>query len=116
MEASAPYGYVKNSEIQAVELTYAGQEIAVRDTVNTSFVNDYQGVEISLSKVMEKDELFNIGNSDEYTRVRFGLFAAEEIIAADGSVIPADGLISEVSLDENMTAKFDTALPLASTM
>ncbi|WP_418847876.1 SpaA isopeptide-forming pilin-related protein [Ruminococcus sp.] len=111
VEASAPYGYVKNSEIQAVELTYAGQEIAVRDTVNTSFVNDYQGVEISLSKVMEKDELFNIGNSDEYTRVRFGLFAAEEIIAADGSVIPADGLISEVSLDENMTAKFDTALP-----
>lgn len=111
VEASAPYGYVKNSEIQAVEPTYAGQEIAVRDTVNTSFVNDYQGVEISLSKVMEKDELFNIGNSDEYTRVRFGLFAAEEIIAADGSVIPADGLISEVSLDENMTAKFDTALP-----
>lgn len=111
VEASAPYGYVKNSEIQAVELTYAGQEIAVRDTVNTSFVNDYQGVEISLSKVMEKDELFNIDNSDEYTRVRFGLFAAEEIIAADGSVIPADGLISEVSLDENMTAKFDTALP-----
>ena len=111
VEASAPYGYVKNSEIQAVELTYAGQEIAVRDTVNTSFVNDYQGVEISLSKVMEKDELFNIGNSDEYTRVRFGLFAAEEIIAADGSVIPADGLISEISLAENMSAKFDTALP-----
>ena len=110
-ENTAPDGYVLNAESQFVELTYAGQEIAVRDTVNTSFVNDYQGVEISLSKVMEKDELFNIGNSDEYTRVRFGLFAAENITAADGSVIPADGLISEVSLDENMTAKFDTALP-----
>ena len=110
-EITAPDGYVLNAESQFVELTYAGQEIAVRDTVNTTFSNDYQGVEISLSKVMEKDELFNIGNSDEYTRVRFGLFAAEEIIAADGSVIPADGLISEVSLDENMTAKFDTALP-----
>ena len=110
-EITAPDGYALNAESQFVELTYAGQEIAVRDTVNTSFVNDYQGVEISLSKVMEKDELFNIGNSDEYTRVRFGLFAAEEIIAADGSVIPADGLISEVLLDENMTAKFDTALP-----
>ena len=110
-ENTAPDGYVLNAESQFVELTYAGQEIAVRDTVNTSFVNDYQGVEISLSKVMENDELFNIGNSDEYTRVRFGLFAAENITAADGSVIPADGLISEVSLDENMTAKFDTALP-----
>ena len=110
-ENTAPDGYVLNAESQFVELTYAGQEIAVRDTVNTSFVNDYQGVEISLSKVMEKDELFNIGNSDEYTRVRFGLFAAENITAADGSVIPADGLISEISLAENMSAKFDTALP-----
>ena len=110
-ENTAPDGYVLNAESQFVELTYAGQEIAVRDTVNTSFVNDYQGVEISLSKVMEKDELFNNGNSDEYTRVRFGLFAAENITAADGSVIPADGLISEISLAENMSAKFDTALP-----
>ena len=110
-ENTAPDGYVLNAESQFVELTYAGQEIAVRDTVNTSFVNDYQGVEISLSKVMEKDELFNIGNSDEYTRVRFGLFAAENITTADGSVIPADGLISEISLAENMSAKFDTALP-----
>ena len=110
-EITAPDGYALNAESQFVELTYAGQEIAVRDTVNTSFVNDYQGVEISLSKVMEKDELFNIGNSDEYTRVRFGLFAAENITAADGSVIPADGLISEISLAENMSAKFDTALP-----
>ena len=110
-EITAPDGYALNAESQFVELTYAGQEIAVRDTVNTSFVNDYQGVEISLSKVMEKDELFNIGNSDEYTRVRFGLFAAENITAADGSVIPADGLISEISLAENMSAKFDTDLP-----
>ena len=110
-ENTAPDGYVLNAESQFVELTYAGQEIAVRDTVNTTFSNDYQGVEISLSKVMEKDELFNIGNSDEYTRVRFGLFAAEDITAADGTVIPADGLISEVNLNEDMTAKFDTALP-----
>ena len=110
-EIKAPDGYVLNAESQFVELTYAGQEIKIRDTINTVFENDYQGVEISLSKVMEKDKLFNIGNSDEYTRVSFGLFAAEDITAADGTVIPADGLISEISLDENMYAKFDTALP-----
>ena len=110
-EITAPDGYALNAESQFVELTYAGQEIAVRDTVNTSFVNDYQGVEISLSKVMEKDELFNIGNSDEYTRVRFGLFAAENITAADGSVIPADGLIAEVSLNEDMTAVIAEKIP-----
>lgn len=110
-EVTAPFGYVQNTESQLVELAYAGQEIAVRDTINTAFENDYQGIEISLSKVMEKDEKFGIGNADKYKSVRFGLFAAENIQAADGTVIPADGLISEVSLDEDMTAKFDTALP-----
>ena len=110
-EIKAPFGYVMNSEPKYAELIYAGQEFEVRDTVNTAFENEYQGVKISLSKVMENDELFGIYGNDYYTSVRFGLFAAEDITAADGSVIPADGLISEVSLDENMTAKFDVQIP-----
>ena len=111
IEIKAPYGYVLNNKPKDVELTYAGQEVEVRDTVNTAFENEYQGVRISLSKVMENDELFGIYGKDYYTSVRFGLFAAEDITAADGSVIPADGLLSEVSLDENMTAKFDVQIP-----
>ena len=110
-ETKAPYGYVLNNKPKDVELTYAGQEFEVRDTVNTAFENEYQGVRISLSKVMENDELFGIYGKDYYTSVRFGLFAAEDITAADGSVIPADGLLSEVSLAENMTAKFDVQIP-----
>ena len=110
-EIKAPYGYVLNNEPKDVELTYAGQEFEVRDTVNTAFENEYQGVRISLSKVMENDELFGIYGKDYYTSIRFGLFAAEDITAADGTVIPADGLLSEVSLDENMTAKFDVQIP-----
>ena len=110
-EIKAPYGYVLNNEPKDVELTYAGQEFEVRDTVNTAFENEYQSVRISLSKVMENDELFGIYGKDYYTSIRFGLFAAEDITAADGSVIPADGLISEVSLDEDMTAKFDVQIP-----
>lgn len=110
-ETKAPYGYVLNNKPKDVELTYAGQEFEVRDTVNTAFENEYQSVRISLSKVMESDELFGIYGKDYYTSVRFGLFAAEDITAADGSVIPADGLLSEVSLAENMTAKFDVQIP-----
>ena len=110
-EIKAPYGYVLNNEPKDVELTYAGQEFEVRDTVNTAFENEYQGVRISLSKVMENDELFGIYGKDYYTSVRFGLFASENTTAADGTVIPADGLLSEVSLDENMTAKFDVQIP-----
>ena len=110
-EITAPDGYVLNAESQFVELTYAGQEIAVRDTVGTAFENDYQGIEISLSKVMENDEKFGISAEESYKNVRFGLFAAENITAADSSVIPADGLISEISLDENMTAVIAEKIP-----
>lgn len=110
-EIKAPDGYVLNNEPKDVELIYAGQEFEVRDTVNTAFENEYQSVRISLSKVMESDELFGIYGNDCYTSVRFGLFAAENITAADGTVIPADGLLSEVSLAENMTAKFDVQIP-----
>ena len=112
-EITAPDGYVLNGESQFVELVYAGQEIEVRETVNTAFVNDYQKLEISLSKLMESDETFGIGTNEEYKNVRFGLFAEEEITAANGSTIPANGLIAEVSLDENMEAVFSVKLPFA---
>lgn len=110
-EIKAPDGYVLNNEPKDVELIYAGQEFEVRDTVNTAFENEYQGVRISLSKVMENDELFGIYGKEYYTSVRFGIFAAEDITAADGTVIPADGLISEISLDENMTAVIAEKIP-----
>ena len=112
-EIKATDGYVLNSESQFVELVYAGQEIEVRDTVNTAFVNDYQKVEISLEKVLEQDEAYGIGTNNEYQNVRFGLFAEEKITAANGSSISADGLISEISLDENMKAVFSLKLPFA---
>lgn len=112
-EITAPYGYVLNSEPQLVELAYARQEVTVRDTVNTAFVNNYQGVEIALEKVMENDELFGILAENCYSNVRFGLFAAEEITAADGSSIPENGLIAEVSLDENMKAVIAEKIPFA---
>lgn len=112
-EIKAPEGYVLNSKSQFIELVYAGQEIEVRDTVNAAFVNDYQRVEISLEKILEQDETFGIGTNEEYKNVRFGLFAEEEITAANGSTIPANGLIAEVSLDENMEAVFSAKLPFA---
>ena len=112
-EIKAPEGYVLNSKSQFIELVYAGQEIEVRDTVNAAFVNDYQRVEISLEKILEQDETFGVGTNEEYKNVRFGLFAEEEITAADGTEIPANGLISEISLDENMKAVFSVKLPFA---
>ncbi len=112
-EISAPYGYVKNPEIQAIELVYAGQEIAVTDAVNCALKNDYQGVEISLEKFMEHDEKYGISAENSYKNVRFGLFADEKITAADGLIIPENGLIAEVSLGEDMKAVIAEKLPFS---
>lgn len=112
-EISAPYGYILNDEVKTVELTYAGQEVAVSDAINSSFINDYQGVNIHLEKFMEYDEIFNLGDKGEYKNVTFGLFANEDITAADGTVIPENGLISTVALKEDMTAHFEEKLPFA---
>lgn len=101
-EITAPYGMILNDEIHSAELTYAGQEIEITETA-ASFYNERQRVQIDLSKIMEQDEQFRIGMNGEILSVQFGLFAAEDLTAADSSVIPADGLMEIVSCDENGT-------------
>ncbi|MCD8097728.1 MAG: carboxypeptidase regulatory-like domain-containing protein, partial [Lachnospiraceae bacterium] len=112
-EITAPDGYVRNSEAQTVELTYAGQEVAVTET-SASFYNDRQRVSITLEKVMEQDETFGLGQNGEITLVSFGLYAAEELTAADGTAIPAGGLLEIVTVDGDGYAAFASDLPLGS--
>ena len=112
-EITAPNGMVINGDIVTVELTYAGQEIQIT-TTSAAFVNERQKAEISLEKVMEQDEKYEIGLGDEILSVQFGLFAMEDIIAADGTMIPKDGLIETVFCDENGKAAFATDLPVGS--
>ena len=112
-EITAPYGMVLNDEIHSVELVYAGQEVAVTET-STSFYNERQKVEIDLTKSLEVDEDYGVGNNGEIFDVSFGLYAAEELTAADGTTIPADGLIEVVTLDENGHGKAVSDLPMGS--
>lgn len=110
-EIKAPYGMVASDEVHSVELTYAGQEVEITETA-TSFYNERQRVQIDLSKVMAQDEKFQIGMNGEILSVQFGLFAAEDLTSADGSVIPEDGLMEIVSCDENGKAVFTTDVPM----
>ena len=112
-EITAPYGMVLNDEIHAVELVYAGQEIAVTET-STSFYNERQRVEIDLVKSLEADEAYGVGNNGEIFDVTFGLYAEADLTAADGTVIPADGLIEIISLDENGKGTVNSDLPFGS--
>ena len=112
-EITAPTGYVLNTEVYTAELVYAGQEVEITETA-ADFCNERQKAAVSLDKVLEQDERFGIGKSGELSAVTFGLFAAEELTAADGSIIPADGLLEIVSVDENGHAVCNTDLPFGS--
>ena len=110
-EEKAAYGMVISSEIKTVELTYAGENVEVTST-EVSFYNERQKAELSLSKILEQNELFGIGGNGEILSVQFGLFAAEDLTAADGSVIPKDGLLEIVNCAENGKAVFKTDIPV----
>ena len=102
---------VLNDEAKSVELTYAGETVEVTETV-IELYNERQRAEASLSKVLDKDEIFNIGNNGEILSVQFGLYAAEEMTAADGSVIPTDGMLETAGCDKNGKLTFKTDIPV----
>lgn len=113
VETKAPYGMVLNEEPIQVELEYAGQEVAVTST-SVSIYNERQKVLVKLYKDLEKDELFQIGTGDEILNVYFALYAAEDLIAADGTLIPKDGLIEIAGVQEDGTLTFSADLPIGS--
>lgn len=61
VEVTAPDGCVLNIEAHEIELIYAGQEVSVTET-DTAFYNERQKVTVDLTKALEHDEAFGIGN------------------------------------------------------
>ena len=115
LERTAPDGMVIDPEPKEVTLSYAGQEVEIT-SASVGFVNERQKVEISLQKLLEQDEIFSIGMNEEWKNITFGLFAAEELTAADGTSIPADGLIETIGVDENGNAIFKTDVPCGASL
>ena len=113
VEKTAPNGFVLNRTVNHIALTYAGQNEKVTNT-STAFTNDRQKVEIDLTKVLEQNEKFNIGNNGEIRNVSFGLYADEDLKAANGTVIPKDGLLEIITCNEKGKATFTTDLPIGS--
>lgn len=109
-EEKAPYGMVLLKEPVQTELTYAGEQVKIT-TVSETAVNERQKVVISLLKKLESDNTYGVGLGEEYKNIRFGLYAAEPLTAADGTEIPQDGLLEIVGIDENGLAVFTADVP-----
>ena len=115
LERTAPDGMIIDPEPKEITLSYAGQEVEIT-SASVGFVNERQKVEISLQKLLEQDETFSIGMNEEWKNITFGLFAAEEMTAADGTSIPADGLLETIGIDENGNAIFKTDVPCGASL
>lgn len=110
-ETKAPYGMVLNGTPKTVELTYAGETVEVTETA-AEFYNERQKAALSLAKILGRDETFDIGDNGEILSVQFGLYAAEDLFAADGSFVPKDGLLEIANCDENGNITFVTDIPV----
>lgn len=111
IEKTAPDTFYNPNGQYDVELTYAGQDVKVISTALSVF-NDRQKVSVSLLKELSQNERFKLGINGEILSVQFGVFASEDIKAADGSIIPADGLITHGNCDENGKLTFNCDLPI----
>lgn len=110
-ETKAPYGMVLNGTPKTVELTYAGETVKLTETA-AEFYNECQKAALSLAKILGMDKTFGIGDNGEILSVQFGLYAAEDLFAADGSVIPKDGLLEIANCNENGNITFKTNIPV----
>lgn len=111
VEKTASDTFYNPNEQRDVELTYAGQTVSVTSTELNLF-NERQKITVSLLKALEHDETFGIGMHDEVKNVQFGIYADENITAADGSVIPKDALITYANCDESGNIFFNCDLPI----
>ncbi len=111
VEKTAPTTFYNANKQYNVELTYAGQNVKVTSTA-LSVNNDRQKVTVSLAKIMEQNETFNLGKNNEILSVQFGIYADENIRAADGKTIPKNALITYGYCDENGKLAFNCDLPI----
>ena len=111
VEKTAPTKFYNSNRQHDVELVYAGQDVKVTSTALSVF-NERQRVTVSLNKAMQIDETFDIGKKGEILAVQFGVFADEDIKAADDSVIPKDSLVCLANCDKDGNITFDVDLPI----
>ncbi|MCM1224746.1 MAG: prealbumin-like fold domain-containing protein, partial [Lachnospiraceae bacterium] len=77
-----------------------------------SLYNQRQLVDISLTKLLEQNEMYAVGMNGEIENVKFGIYSTDVVIAQDESQIPADGLVATAYCDSEGKIAFDCDLPI----
>lgn len=107
VEVEAPDGFVLNPDEQVVTLVYVDDKTPVVNEALT-FSNDRQKVELSVSKLDSETRKPVAG-------AEFGLYAAKDIVNADGKVIVSKDTLLEKSVsDSNGLIQFVKDYPFGS--
>lgn len=107
VEVEAPDGFVLNPDEQVVTLVYVDDKTPVVNEALT-FSNDRQKVELSVSK-LDSETRKSVAGAE------FGLYAAKDIVNADGKVIVSKDTLLEKSVsDSNGLIQFVKDYPLGS--
>lgn len=93
-ETATQTGYVLDSNSYDFDIEYAGQMIDVVE-IKQAYVNERQKLDLDINKTFEEED------KDAYKDVVFGVYSKNDITLEDEVLIPADGLVGILTLDEN---------------
>lgn len=93
-ETATKTGFVLDENTYDFDIEYAGQMIDVVE-IKQSYVNERQKLDLQITKTFEDED------KDAYKDVVFGVYSKNDITLNDKVIIPADGLVGTLTIDED---------------
>ena len=93
-ETATQTGFVLDENTYDFDIEYAGQMIDVVE-IKKAYVNERQKLDLQITKTFEDED------KEAYKDVVFGVYSKNDITVDDKVIIPADGLVGTLTIDEN---------------
>lgn len=93
-ETATQTGFVLDGNTYDFDIEYAGQMIDVVE-IKQSYVNERQKLDLQITKTFEDED------KDAYKDVIFGVYSKNDITLNGKVIIPADGLVGTLTIDED---------------
>ena len=93
-ETATQTGFVLDENTYDFDIEYAGQMIDVVE-IKQAYVNERQKLDLQITKTFEDED------KEAYKDVVFGVYSKNDITVDDKVIIPEDGLVGTLTIDEN---------------
>ncbi|RGJ46665.1 hypothetical protein DXD61_05725 [Eubacterium sp. TM06-47] len=93
-ETATQTGFVLDENTYDFDIEYAGQMIDVVE-IKQAYVNERQKLDLQITKTFEDED------KEAYKDVVFGVYSKNDITLNDKVIIPADGLVGTLTIDED---------------